>query len=66
MTTIKSLKEFYESINTNPALVFKKKIITQCRISDKTFYNWMNNESLIPQWAQEIIETIKKEDNETY
>ena len=57
-----TLKSYYQDLkNHNPQNRFKDEVIKRCRISDKTFYNWMNNESLIPAWALASIEDVKEE-----
>jgi len=57
-----TLKNYYQDLDTiNPQKKFKDEVIKHCRISDKTFYNWLNNEALIPAWAAATIEDVKND-----
>ena len=59
-----TLKDYYAGLaakEVNPQRDFRNTVIQRCRITKKTFYNWMDNEDSIPQWAKEMISEIKLE-----
>ena len=59
-----TLKSYYSNLpGQSPKEIFKAKVKVKCRISDKTFYNWMEDESRIPDWARSEIDEIKKSIN---
>ena len=61
-----TLKDYYNSLKTtSPQLLFKDQVILRCRISNKTFYNWLNHPDRIPEWATKTIDEIKNELNIT-
>lgn len=59
-----TLKDYYTDLaqkEVNPQKDFREAVIQRCRITPKTFYNWMDNEDSIPDWADELIFEIKQE-----
>jgi len=49
---------YNELANTNPEVDFREKVVKECQISYKTFYNWVNNPEQIRPVYREKIATI--------
>lgn len=64
--TIMNLKDYYSKLadkEVNPKKTFREEVLKRCRITNKTFYNWVNNPDAIPVWALELIQDIQNEQN---
>lgn len=60
-----NLKSYYQNLKiTDPQSEFRAKVIHECGISEKTFYNWINNPEKIPLLAKEKIAFIAAEEKQ--
>ena len=50
------LKKVFDSTD-----LLKERIISDCKISQVTFWNWKNGNTPVPFWAKEKINLISKE-----
>jgi ACT domain-containing protein len=54
-----ALKDYWEKLpEASPKSDFKERVISECGISNSTFYNWMNGITDIPKTSRERIATI--------
>ena len=51
-------KEFIESLAVRDYTAVRRKIITDCKITDQIFRNWKNGYSAVPELAKPIINEI--------
>jgi hypothetical protein len=59
-----TLKDYYNNLPStpiDPKSKFKSLVKSRCKISDKTFYNWLAKPETIPDWCLAIIEDIQNQ-----
>lgn len=60
-----NLNSYYQNLKiTDPQSEFRARVINECGISEKTFYNWINSPERIPLLAKEKIASIASEEKE--
>lgn len=57
-----TLSEWYNSLPANLQIQTRDKIITDCEISAKTFYNWVKGETIPKKPYRDIIIKIASAD----
>lgn len=54
-----NLKSYYQGLKiSDPQSEFRAKVIHECGITEKTFYNWMNNPENLSPLVKEKIAAI--------
>lgn len=58
-----NLNSYYQNLKiSDPQSEFRARVINECGITEKTFYNWINSPDRIPLLAKEKIASIAEQE----